>query len=816
MSSRFCAPVAGFYTLEARYAKGASGTATRTIVIDGEPYTVAPRYLPTWSWTSWTEGGRRSFYLEAGEHEIALAHTESDSGDIRLQSLTFEGGPSSSEVSVRALFMNDWDDVVVGWQAAKLYPADERPFGPRMTSIHMRYDWSTNQIDEAQAFFRDETGDFAYSEPNRFESSAYFVASEQSGYGELHAEYGPYGDEALPVKVRRVQVVPPDDEVILVRYDLENVTEGPRELALLEWVDLHNKTTGPSEDTGDTGDVSPATGTLKAEWLPDANAWIGDMTLTNGTALVVGSFEPVDHHVAGAPQSGTSDKDAATVQAFFEDPSSLADATEYEGDDAGVGLSKTVRLEPGAVRQVAFFYGTAQSVDEARRLARRISSQRSSSEIAEGASLTWKNWLASGKVGTIQPPVPAWREAAELAILTIRQSQQPEFGTFVAATNPAYYYSVWPRDAAVTAIGLDAAGYLDAAEKYWTWMAQAQEDGSTPDYPPGTWWTNYGYWSKDRGIPFVSPEWDSLGLFLSGVYHHHEALRAAGREAAASVFLSGVWSAVQASADFIAERSRRPENHGFGPPDFSIWEEDLAYHTFTQVTYVAGLRAAHLLARARGERGTDGGGEPSSWSQAADSIREAIFRPVSATPCPGLWNDDLRYFIRSVKPDCTPNKLVDAATDLLWVLGVLSPDDPRAMEHREAVLANLTPAEDAGFGVARYEGDPFYASASFSPGGEGEANAPMPTWPQMTMYMAMLEHWRGLQDISSNRLSWYVATTPTGLVPHGEAVDWTTQRPLISTAAEPVTGAWFVLGLLNQLGEFDPRVPAEETQAEGQ
>lgn len=43
------------------------------------------------------------------------------------------------------------------------------------------------------------------------------------------------------------------------------------------------------------------------------------------------------------------------------------------------------------------------------------------------------------------------------------------------------------------------------------------------------------------------------------------------------------------------------------------------------------------------------------------------------------------------------------------------------------------------------------------------------------------------------------------------AVDWSLQRPLISTAAEPVTGAWFSLGLLNQLNEFDPRVPPRDS-----
>jgi hypothetical protein len=77
----------------------------------------------------------------------------------------------------------------------------------------------------------------------------------------------------------------------------------------------------------------------------------------------------------------------------------------------------------------------------------------------------------------------------------------------------------------------------------------------------------------------------------------------------------------------------------------------------------------------------------------------------------------------------------------------------------------------------------------------------------MSMYVAMLEHWLGMDDLAMNRLSWYLATTNLGYQPPGEAVDWTTERPLTSTSSEPVTAAWYLLALLNQLGMFDPRLP---------
>ena len=87
----------------------------------------------------------------------------------------------------------------------------------------------------------------------------------------------------------------------------------------------------------------------------------------------------------------------------------------------------------------------------------------------------------------------------------------------------------------------------------------------------------------------------------------------------------------------------------------------------------------------------------------------------------------------------------------------------------------------------------------------------MPSWPQMDMYMAMLEHWRSLDDSALERLTWYARVTNVGYMPPGEGVDWTNDRPLPSTAAEPVTGVWYSARLLNFFNLFDPRLPPLET-----
>jgi len=798
-----CAPVDGYYTVDFKYAKGSDGVATRTLILDGQAYPGQPAFSPLWTWDTWGTGGRRSLHLSAGSHQIALAFQPNDSGEIRLDNMVLLAGPSFSDASVRSLFMNNWKDLMVGWHAAKLYPADDRGFGPRMLALHWAKDWPISQIDEAQAFFRDETGGVAYTAVNQFATAASFTASDQDGYGELLVAYADYGGKALPMSIVRRQSLPPGEEFVVVLYDIGNVTDAEREISILEWANLHNKTANNEDGVpipGNNGS-GEGSGTLSATWDSDRNAWIADLSQTNGTFVVMGAFDRIDRHVAGTPVVGKSDSGAATVQQFAGGASSLTDSGSFSGTNMGMGMSKTITLDSMQHTQVAWFYGVADSLESAKALADHVRQGGLAKTWMANSSNQWKAWLSAGKSATLTPPVPQWGQALLIGLITSRQAQQPEFGSFVASTNPAYEYKVWIRDAAVTAMFFDAVGHLEEADKFWSWMAQVQQtDNSNPDVPAGTWWTNYSFFARNTPIHFVEPELDSVGLYLIGVYRHHQALKARD-PARAARFLDSVWPVAQKAADFIGTEAMKPDNFGFGAKDHSIWEEDTGFVVFTQTTYASGLRAAQLLAQERQDAS-----KAQAWGQGSGSIAQTIFRDASVAPCPGAWHSFKRYFIRGVFPDCTADERIDSSSDLLWVFGLLDAKDPRATEHRNAVLANLTPGK-FGFGISRYENDEFYHSTPFDPGHSHDARAKMPVWPQMSMYMAMLEHWFAMDDVAANRLSWYVATTAFGFQPPGEAVDWTTELPIFSTSSEPVTAAWYGIALLNHLGIFDPRLP---------
>src|SRR5262249_59968221 len=110
--------------------------------------------------------------------------------------------------------------------------------------------------------------------------------------------------------------------------------------------------------------------------------------------------------------------------------------------------------------------------------------------------------------------------AFDRSLVNNKQSQQPAFGSWPAATNPAYSYKVWVRDSAVTAMGMDATGHLSEAEKYWNWMASVQLTGDSGVLHAGNWYTNYSVWQANRSISFVEPDRDASARFLIRFYRH--------------------------------------------------------------------------------------------------------------------------------------------------------------------------------------------------------------------------------------------------------------------------------------------------------
>jgi hypothetical protein len=756
------------------------------------------------------------------------------------QSADAPSGELPAADTVRSLLLNNWSDALAIHYSRQLAKDDSRLFGPYLSGLHDALDWPVNQIDGATAFFRadiagggsngaeqpptlcesggDAKGDDAPADPGLRYSYPSIMCFDDGGV--LNVEYLRETERGLPIQITKSYAFAPHRRFLVVRYTLTNNVPLDQNksvhLRFAEVVDLNNKNAPDHEesheDLVDTGINDPQPGLpiepMHAQWQPELNAWIADMSASNGVFLIFGALQGTARHRVFQPVADDIEFDRAIASEMdaFDGAELPTNVDDQSANDLGMALYQEGDLGPGSMQQYSFYYAVAKNLDEARQIAAEARQSGNAESWFNETRAAYRAWLQQGR--RIAPPDPALATALNRALITSKQAQQPEFGSFVAATNPAYGFKVWPRDSSMTALGLAAAGHLEEAIKFYRWLASVQENGSDQQHPLGTWFTNYGYWARKRPKTFVEPEWDALGLFMIGVYHTWRLLNERDPQAAQK-FLSdplegvaeapgSVYDAVRRSAEYI--KNNVNEQH-YGPGDFSIWEEQFAWNTFTQVTYASGLDAARLLATAMGE--TD---HAQAWDDAAKQILDTIHRSVSTQPCPGPWHDGESRWIRAVWIDCTRDDRLDSATDLAWVFGLVDANDPRADAHRNAVLARLTPGDD-DIGIARYEGDEFYHANNVSPGGTFEANASMPSWPQMDMYMCMLEHWRGLDDVALQRLLWYVRVTNVGYMPPGEAVDWTNDRPLASTSSEPATAAWYMVGLLNYLGVFDPRLP---------
>ncbi len=646
-------PNQDFYTLRFRFLNAKQTPAIRGLLLDGVEVPGRTSFKPVYEQTTPDGEGAwasvdESLRLAAGEHTIRLVFTnESRVGDVLIDSMQVLDETSPSTTSTRSLLMNNWTDLIGIHYSSKLNPgyAYAPDQGPRLASLHWAGNWSRSQIDSAAAFFRDQTSGTPYTNINQFESNLYFTDD-----GILNVDYLNYGDEILPVAIRKQYAMVPNEPFLIARYTLTNRSSESRDFSLMELVDLSTPGGGA---------------TLQADWYPELNAWIADTG--DGAFLLFGAFAAPESHASESP-AGT---DAGLI-AEFGDQGRLENTESFSGEDAAMAMTYLVSLGSGEEQERAFFYSVQPSRQEAEAVAGRIRDAGGAEPWFAQTRTAWQEWLDSGlsRVDSGDPGVDA---AYTRNLVVIRQCQQPEFGSFVASTNPIYYHKVWPRDGSVSAMSLDAAGYYDQAEKFWMWMAEVQEEGPgdiegktfVENFPNGTWYTNYSFWALDEPIDFVQPEWDAVGQFLIGVYHHWRLLDNENPERAGQ-FLEAIYPAVVDSAEWISDNVNPAAQgeFGFGPPGYSVWEEDFEYATYTQVTYASGLNGARLLAEERGE--TE---RAQKWLNDARTIRDNLLDPVDSEPCGGMWDPEEGYFIRGIfapagtdSGQCEPDRRVDASS----------------------------------------------------------------------------------------------------------------------------------------------------------
>ncbi len=648
------------------------------------------------------------------------------------------------------------------WNASKLNQNDTGSYGPRIAELRSSANWSVNQIVDYSGFFRDATNSVKYDQIHNFASSAYLDEN-----GTLNSSYGKYGITTLPIQIKRDYVMVPNQSFLVARYTLTNPNSISYNWKVLDQVHLNN---------------TSATTNVSGSYDPTRTALFGDMTASGQSVVALGAFQAPSSYQVGNDADCVATDITASAWCQFDTNGTLSNNGTLTTPNVDLGFQNTVTIPANTSQTLYFYLGIGSNLAGAQAVADTARAQTGTYWFNTAAS-NYSSWLASGTA--LSTSDTGVNTAYLRNLVVIKNSQNPTNGLFPAATNPgAYGYKAWVRDSSFDAMALDASGHYTEAAKYWNWMAANMLTGTGTN---GTWHTTYDLWSGNY-VSFVEPEYDSIGQFLVGVYKHYLKTND-------STFLNGVWSQVQASANFVQTNIG---SNGFGPADAGIWEEAVQYNVFTEAFYVAGLRAAALIANAKSSPTN-----ADNWNGAATTVLSAIQRSYSWNPS-GLFNDVTGYYDRGVTTTGYVNQLIDSSSLALIVLGDVDANSSRATSMVSAIETALS---HDGTGLARYTGDNFYYTSQYSPAGN-EAGAAEPAWPNVTMFDAMYDVFTGRSTDALARLQWYASRSGVGYMPPGESVSWVTGQPIVSTMSEPLTASSFIMAALSYSGIYDSRITA--------
>jgi GH15 family glucan-1,4-alpha-glucosidase len=677
------------------------------------------------------------------------------------------GTTNPSTTSTRALYLSNWNNMTGVWKAGKLTQLDSSTQGPCLGELHYlsgslaRRD--VNQIVEYEGFFRDETNNIKYNQMSNFDCEGWFE-NGASNAGVLTTNYLNYAGASVQpaMTLSRSYAAPPNQPFFVVAYTLTNPTSAALTFNVLDKVHPNNVV---------------STETVHGWYDAVNNALIADMTASGQLFLFVGALQPVNGFQVGneADISATSATGAAWYS--FDASGTLQNNADLTVPDLDLAFNCRVTVAAASSQTIYFYIGVCETQAETEAA---IAAARASTGDAwfSTTATAYNAWLTNGSSGKrVHFDDVGLNQLFDRALIMIKNVQNPVSGAFCATTNPfAYGYKNWVRDSAITSIALDASGHHAEAESHFRWLASLQ--GSD-----GTWKTTYDMWSSAY-VPFVEPEYDSIGAFIYGVYRHYTLT-------AETQFLTDLWPNVKNASDWVLSNI---QPNGFGQADYSIWEEQalgLEHNTYTQTWYVIGLYATQCMAELLGETSL------TDWYAGGPaSIMTAMQRPSNWYP-PGMWNP-LSYYNRAVNADNSVQPLIDSSSDVLVALGAIDHESGRASDHISTIVKTLNKQT---YGLCRYLGDTFYYTGAWSPGGN-EALGPEPSWPQMSMWVAIYEILTGDLATALSRLQWLASITGAGYMPSGEAVSNVTLQPLVSSMCEPLTASSFILAALIYEGQY--------------
>ncbi|SDW57781.1 glycoside hydrolase family 15 protein [Paenibacillus sp. CF384] len=354
----------------------------------------------------------------------------------------------------------------------------------------------------------------------------------------------------------------------------------------------------------------------------------------------------------------------------------------------------------------------------------------------------WKHWLhrAENNLGDLN------EEAANmfrLSLLLVR-TQTDERGAIVAANdtdilqyNRDHYSYMWPRDGALIADAMSAAGFQSVIAPFFQFCAQTlSPDGYlfhkyNPDGTVGSSWHPYIV-QGSRRLPIQEDETALVLFALWRDYSRHQVI-----ELPQSLYNNLIRKGAAFLSQYMEHSLSLPK------PSYDLWEERYGIWTYTVASVYGGLMAAAFFTELFGDY------------ERSDHLRNTA-QSIKHGMLTHLWDEESGRFARGlIQKDNRWVKDMTLESSLfgIWEFGVLPVEDERVIKTMNAIRDGLTIRTSVG-GVARYTNDYYFQQS-----GDIE-NVPGNPWIICTLWIANfeIESAKQLSDLVRPRetLNWVV------------------------------------------------------------
>jgi len=433
-----------------------------------------------------------------------------------------------------------------------------------------------------------------------------------------------------------------------------------------------------------------------------------------------------------------------------EDGELSGNPIEQGSVDSTVGFDANV--EETGTTEIVLWLCLGKSLEEVLALQQKVV-EETPERLHRNCHNYWKSWVHKNKqdFGSLSPHLISLYKRS---LLTIRTHIDAHGGVIAAADsdimmfNRDTYTYVWPRDGAFVSIALDKAGYGEVTRSFFEFCARCVlPDGYmlhkyNPDGSPGSSWHPW----FAHGEPQLPIQEDETALVIHAIWKHFLNLRD-------FEFLQKIWEQfVKGAAEFLCDF--REESTGLPMPSYDPWEEHRGIFTYTTATTIAGLHAAAQIANILGHYK-----HSERYEHIADEMRQALLFH--------LFDDKTKRFLKkirrkdghTVERDATP----DASIAVIWMLDVLSANDPRVISTMQQLEEHLRVQTPIG-GYARYPMDYYQSQVPTT------TDIPGNPWIITTLWMAQwhIERAMELEGLKPAReiLDWVAAqATPSGILP---------------------------------------------------